>query len=100
MLVLNVLQGETADVLLDISPRLTYRYIVVALKDSYGDVRWKTVHAFISRERDQKVKQHLIMSSDRSLNEAISQTLKLEVAKTVARPPARLQEVTQATIGK
>lgn len=42
------------------------------------------------------VKQHILMGGDQTLNEALNQALKLEVAKAAVGPPARLQELTGA----
>jgi hypothetical protein len=37
------------------------------------------------------------MSGERSINEALKQTLRLEAAKVAATPPAKLQEVRAVT---
>jgi hypothetical protein len=50
-------------------------------------------YAFANRMKGREVKQHLLMDSERSLNKALNQTLKLEAAKAPARPPMRLWEV-------
>jgi hypothetical protein len=46
------------------------------------------------------VKQHLLIGGDRTLNEALNQALKLEAAKAVAWPTARLREVTRVPHGR
>jgi hypothetical protein len=53
-------------------------------------IQREAIHAFINGVRGQKLKQHLLMGGDRSLNEALHQDLKLYVAKGAARPPERL----------
>jgi hypothetical protein len=54
-------------------------------------IQREATHAFIDGE-SLEVKKHLSMSRDRSLNEAFNQALKLQVAKTAARPPATSNE--------
>jgi hypothetical protein len=54
-------------------------------------------HAFIDGLRDWEVKQHLLMTGDRTLNEALNQALKLEAAKAATGPPERLRDLTTAT---
>jgi hypothetical protein len=49
-------------------------------------IQRKAAHAFIDGVRDRELKQHFLMGSDRSLNQA----LKLEAAKATAGPPAIL----------
>ena len=56
----------------------------------------KAAHSFIDGVRDQEVKQNLLMGGDRTLNEALNQTLKLETAKAAAGHPARLRDLTRA----
>jgi hypothetical protein len=56
-------------------------------------------HAFIDGVIDQELKQHLLMSGDRSLKEAFNQTLMLEAAIAAAGPPVRLREVTRSPVG-
>jgi hypothetical protein len=56
-------------------------------------------HAFVDRVTDQELKQHLLMSDNMSINDALNKALKLEVAKAAASPPARLREVTGAPVG-
>jgi hypothetical protein len=59
----------------------------------------EAAHAFIDGVRDQEVKQHLLMCSDRALNEVLNQALKMIAAKKATRPPARLREVTSSSAG-
>jgi hypothetical protein len=61
-------------------------------------IQRKAIHTFIDRVRDRELKQHLLMGSDRLLNEALNQALKLEVVKVAAGPPVRLREVTRAAM--
>lgn len=62
-------------------------------------IQREAIHAFIDTVRDQELKQHLLMGSDRSLSEAFSQTLQLDAAKAGAGPPSRLQDVTRVPMG-
>jgi hypothetical protein len=55
---------------------------------------------FVNGVQDRKVKQHLLMDSDRPLNEALNQALKLGAAKVVPGQPAKLRDVrVQALMG-
>jgi hypothetical protein len=65
-----------------------------------GYIQTEAAHAFIDGVRDREVKQHLLMGSDRTLNEALNQALKLEAAKAAAWPTARLWEVTRVPTGR
>jgi hypothetical protein len=65
-----------------------------------GHIQTEAVHAFINGIRDREVKQHLLMSGDRTLNEALNQASKLEAAKAAAWPTARMREVTRVPIAR
>jgi hypothetical protein len=58
-------------------------------------IQTEAAHAFIEGIRDREVKQYLLMGGDGTLNEALSQALKLEAAKAAAWPTARMREVTR-----
>jgi hypothetical protein len=63
-----------------------------------GHIQTEAAHSFIDGIRDREVKQNLLMGGDRTLNEALNQTLKLEAAeasKAAAWPTARMWEVTR-----
>jgi hypothetical protein len=49
--------------------------------------------AFHHGMEDCKIKQPLIMGGERSLNEALNQALKLEIAKVAGRSSAKLRKV-------
>jgi hypothetical protein len=55
-------------------------------------------HPFVDGVRDREVKRHL-MGGERSLNETLNEALKLDVAKVVVGPPARLREVARPPTG-
>jgi hypothetical protein len=55
-----------------------------------GFIQREAAHAFIDGVWDRKVKQHLLMGGDRTLNEALNQAVKLKAAKAAAVPPAWL----------
>jgi len=59
-------------------------------------IQTEAAHSFINGMWDWEVKQHLLLGGDRTLNEALNQALKLEVAKATAGSPARLRELTGA----
>jgi hypothetical protein len=58
-------------------------------------IQTEAAHAFIDGIRDREVKQHLLLGGAYTLNEAISQALKLEAAKAAAWLTARMREVTR-----
>jgi hypothetical protein len=48
---------------------------------------------FVNGQKAPEVKQHFVMGRKKSLNEALNQAVKLQVAKAVVRPTAKVPEV-------
>jgi hypothetical protein len=57
-------------------------------------IQEEAAHAFIDGVRGQELELHFLMGSDRLLNKALIQFLKLEMVNAAAGLQARLQEVT------
>jgi hypothetical protein len=53
----------------------------------------QNTHTLTDADRDLDLKQHLLLGSARSLNEALNQALKLKAVKAAARTPAMQQGV-------
>jgi hypothetical protein len=62
-------------------------------------IQKEAAHAFIEEVKNQELKQHLLMGGKRSLNEALTQDLKLVAAKATAGKQARLRGVTRVAKG-
>jgi hypothetical protein len=50
----------------------------------------RQVYTSVNGLKDWDMKQHLLMGSERSFNEALNQALKLEAVNATAGPPAML----------
>jgi hypothetical protein len=73
--------GETLQQIASAVEQLAHRALVGL---PVGYIQTEAAHAFINGIRDREVKQHLQMGGDRTLNEALNQTVKLEAAKAAA----------------
>jgi hypothetical protein len=88
------MSGETLQEFAEAVEQLAHRALVGL---PVGLIHTEAAHASIDGVRDRKVKQHLLMGADRTLNEALHQDFKLEAAKAAAGPHTRLREVTRAS---
>jgi hypothetical protein len=64
-------------------------------------IQKEAAHTFIDGVRGREIKQHLLMGDKSTISKALSQTMKLEVAKVAAGTPERLpmRQVTTAPMG-